>query len=252
MTDFADVLTPLSARLPLPQPARSRVLLEVSADLEAAYQHYLTRGLSEDEARRRAVEAFDLSDEALTGLVRVHTSSVRRLLDRLSGQARSRWERVVLAVVAATLAVVGGELVVRGGVASAAGPFVWPVFACGLVGTLLGVVKFYQIYVRQDHELRRARWGLDVIAALAAAQVFLGFFGAWFELFLAARLLRSDVGLAGIYLFNWLMRSAALLSVSLMGALLIAILWFTLARRVAAIADAEAMMLLTTRGEKSC
>ncbi|MGD2154707.1 MAG: hypothetical protein PVG79_15665 [Gemmatimonadales bacterium] len=243
MTDFAEVLRPLRARLPLPQPARTRVVLEIAADLEDMYRHYRALGLSEEEARVKAVEACDLSDEALAELVRVHTSSFRRLLDRLSAQAQSRWERGLLLIVAGTLTFVCLQVVVRGELVAVAGPQVWPSLICGLAGLTLGLAKFYQIYIKQDHELRRARRGLDAIMILAGAQVILGFLAAWFGLYLAARRITDDVEYAIVYLFNWLLGSAALLSVSLMGALLTAMVWFALARRVAGIAEAEAALL---------
>ncbi len=249
MTNFADVLGPLSARLPLPQPARSRVLLEVAADLEAAYEHYRAEGCSEEEARRRAAEAFDLSDTALAELVALHTSFARRMLDRLSSQARTRWERSLLLIVAGFLTYLGVELAVRGGIITDAGSFVWPVLICGAAGLLLGIAKLYQVYVKQDHEVRRARRGLDAIAVLAGAQLLLGFFGAWFELYLAAARISRSVDYALVHLFNWLLGSAALLSVSLTGALLTAMLWFAVASRVAGIEDAEAELLLAAKGE---
>lgn len=243
MTSFGEVLRPLRARLPLPQPARTRVLLEVAADLEDMYRHYRASGLSEEEARVRAVDTFDLSDAALAELVRVHTSFLRRLLDRLSAQAQSRWERGLLLIVAGTLAFVFVQVVLRGAIVAVAGAQVWPTLICGLAGMTVGLVKFYQIHIKQDHELRRARRGLDAIAMLAGAQVLLGFLIGWISLYLAARRIANDVEYAGVHLFNWLLSASATLSVSLMGALLTAMIWFALARSVAGIADAEAALL---------
>jgi hypothetical protein len=243
MRSFVEVLRPLSARLPLPQPARTRVLLEIAADLEDMYRHYRASGLSEEEARLKAVDTFDLSEEALSELVRVHTSFFRRLLDRLSSQAQSRWERGLLLVVAGTLSFVCVQLVLRGEIVAVAGTQVWPTLICGMAGLTLGLIKFYQLHIKQDHELRRARRGLDAIAILAGVQVFLGFLVAWFTLYLTARRMTEDVEYAGVHLFHWLLSASALLSVSLMGALLTAMIWFALARRVAGIADAEAALL---------
>jgi hypothetical protein len=243
VTSFVEVLRPLSARLPLPQPARTRVLLEIAADLEDMYRHYRASGLTEEEARLKAVNTFDLSEEALAELVRVHTSLFRRLLDRLSAQAQSRWERGLLLIVAGTLAFVCVQVVLRGELVAVAGTQVWPTLICGLTGLTLGLVKFYSIHIKQDHELRRARRGLDAIAILAGAQVFLGFLAGWFSLYLTARRMTGDVEYAGAHLFNWLLSASALLSVSLMGALLTAMIWFALARRVAGIAEAEAALL---------
>jgi len=220
------------------------VLLEVAADLTDMYRHYLDAGLSEDEARSKAMEAFVISDDALAELVRVHTTPFRRLLDRLSTQALSRSERVVLLIIGGVLVLVVGQVVLRGEVFRVAGWLAWPGLVCGTAGFVLGLIKFYQIYIKQDHELGRARRGLDAIALLAGAQVLLGFLGVWFGLYLAARQIAEDVSGATVHVFYWLQSSSALLAVSLTGALLTAIVWFWLARRVASIADAEAVLLM--------
>jgi len=246
MTDFADVLLPLSARLPLPQPARSRVLLEIAADLEAMYRHYREAGLSEAEARSKAVDAFDLSDQALADLVQVHTSAFRKLLDRLSVQAQSRWERTLLVLVAVAVAAAALRLYTGGPVIADAGWLVWPPLFCAAAGLLLGLAQSYQMSVRQESQPVRLRRGVDAVAVLAIAQCLLGFFGTYIGLYIAAWRIVGDVRNAFVYLFHWLLSGAALLSVSLSGALLTAMIWFALAKRAAVIADAEAMQLLAT------
>ena len=56
MSRFAELLGRTAARLDIPQPARSRVLLELAGDLDALYEHYRGLGLEEDEASRRVAE----------------------------------------------------------------------------------------------------------------------------------------------------------------------------------------------------
>ena len=69
MTRFTDTLTKLNDRLDLPQPVRSRILLEIASNLEALYPHFRGDGLCEEAARRQAVEHCDLSDEARARMV---------------------------------------------------------------------------------------------------------------------------------------------------------------------------------------
>lgn len=256
MTNFADVLLPLSARLPLPQPARSRVLLEIAADIEAMYRHYSNAGLSEAEAHAKAVEAFDLSDQALADLIQVHTSAFRKSLDRLSAQAQSRWERTLLLLVAVAVAFAALRLYTGGPVIADAGWLVWPPLLCAAAGLLLGAVKAYQIFVKQDQAPLRIRRGVDALAVLSIAQCVLGFLGTYVALYLAVWHITGDVRNAFVYLFEWLRSGAALLSVGLSGALLTAMIWFVLAKRAAVVADAEAMQLLAmaqgaTSGERA-
>jgi hypothetical protein len=47
MTRFSDTLRALNERLDLPQPVRSRILLEIAGDLEDLEQHFLDSGLSQ-------------------------------------------------------------------------------------------------------------------------------------------------------------------------------------------------------------
>ena len=75
MNRFAHVLKHAEDRLRAPEPARTRILLEMAADLEDGYRHYLERGLDEADAARRAEEAFSTSDETLRLLERVHQRS---------------------------------------------------------------------------------------------------------------------------------------------------------------------------------
>ena len=97
MSEFGSVLRSLSDRLDLPQPARSRVLIEVAADLADLEAVYAERGSTPEQAREQALERLDLSDEAIRELVRVHGSPLRRGLDRLGERGRRRWERLALA-----------------------------------------------------------------------------------------------------------------------------------------------------------
>ena len=83
MSDFAAALQRIDARLHLPQPARSRVILELASDLEDLYGHYQSKGLSKAEAREAALADLDASDEVLTALSEVHASGARRSMDRV-------------------------------------------------------------------------------------------------------------------------------------------------------------------------
>jgi hypothetical protein len=246
MTDFADVLLPLSDRLPLPQPVRSRVLLEIAADLQDLYKHYRDTGMSQAEARSKAIEACDLSEQALAELVDVHSSTFRKLLDRLSAQAQTRWERVLLALVAASVTVATLNVLLGEPLIADAGWMVWPSLLCAASALVLGSSIFYQIFIKQGRAPLRARRRVDAVAVLAIAQCLLGFLATYMGLYLAAWRMVGDARNAFLYVFNWLLSGAAVLSASLSGALLTAVIWFVLARRVAVIADAEAMQLLAT------
>ncbi len=90
MSRFAGELRETCERLSLPQPTRSRVLLEISADMEDLYHLNRERGLSESEAHTLAVENCDLSYDSLAALTEIHTGPARRILDTLPSEILSR------------------------------------------------------------------------------------------------------------------------------------------------------------------
>ena len=59
MSRFADVLNQVRDRLEIPEPSRTRIVLEMASDLEDSYQYYLDQGHDEAEAARLARETFD-------------------------------------------------------------------------------------------------------------------------------------------------------------------------------------------------
>ena len=71
MNRFGGVLQKARDQLQIPEPARTRVLLEMASDLEDSYQIYLSQGCDEPEAVRRAEESFGTSEEALKHLVNI-------------------------------------------------------------------------------------------------------------------------------------------------------------------------------------
>ena len=72
---FAPGLTRVSAALPLPEPARTRLVLEMAGDLEMVYAHHRAAGRSEEEAARLAEEKVLASAEVLSRLAAVHRAA---------------------------------------------------------------------------------------------------------------------------------------------------------------------------------
>lgn len=250
MTRFDEAIVDLGNRLAIPQPARSRVLLEIAADMEDLYRASIAEGLSEDEARRRTLEQFGPSEEAIRDLVEVHSTAVKRLLDGLSEQARSRWERGLLAVLVVFAVFVGGQPLTGGRLLSGMTVLAWPVLIFAAIGFLIGTTRIYSLFIKKDHDMRRLRSGLSPLIALALVELLLGFAGAWVGLFLAVLRILDDIESSGIYLFDWMLRSSATLCFSMIAAMLLALTWMVLVARVAAIEQAEAALLLRPRNSE--
>lgn len=244
MSRFAELLRRTADRLEIPQPARSRVLLELAGDLEDSYEHYRGLGLEEAEAARKVEERFDVSDEVLVQLVRLHHPAFRRWLDRFSVQAQSLWERVMLAVVLLFVVGMTGGLLFSTTFFGDAGPWVWPavVAAIGAVGIFLA--KGYQLFIKKDHEIRSLRTLLPTLMIVACASLFVGIFAYFLGMYLAMIRATADFENVGVYITRWLMSSTATMIVSLLVAVLAALFWFVLMAKVRRIESAEAALLL--------
>jgi hypothetical protein len=247
MSRLSEVLREIDGRLDLPQPARSRLLLEIAGDLEDLVRDFEGRGLSHEDALERALELCDLSDEAISQLVAVHAGGYRRFLERLSEQGRRWWERALLGLLFAGVLAGTGRLVLSARVFRDAGPLVWPVLALGAAGLLLVLPKLYAAWLRQDHDARRLRRGLAVVPALACANLSIGILGAWLGLYFVARRASLEEEPSTWFFASWLQASAALLVVCLLTVILLFCAWFLLASKLARIERAEAELLLLER-----
>lgn len=244
------LLRSLADRLDLPQPARSRVLIEVAADLADLEEIYLERGESPERARAMAAERLDLSDAAIRELVRVHGSPLRRGLDRLGERGRRRGERLALAALLLFLLAGTRALVPTRGMLSDAGPGLWVIAGLLIAGVLLAAAKAYALWGRDESDPRRLRTGLDAILLLAGLLVGSGITLWWLGLWRVAReAAGAGAGPAAGAgpVVQWLTGGSALVVVSFQAAILLGLLWLMLSGRTARIERGEAEMLLVGR-----
>jgi len=238
------VLAALAERLDLPQPARSRLLLEVAADLADLEAAYRARGLDPDAARARALERLDLSDEALRDLVRLHGSPLRRALDRLGETGRRRGERLGLVALLAFLVLGTGALAPVPGLLADSGRGVWLVAAVTIPGLLLAAAKAYAIWGRDEHDPRRLRRGLDALLALAGLAAAVGLVGWWLGLRDVAVAAEGAPEAALGFGLAWLISGSATVVVGIQAAVLLGLLWLALAGKVSRVEREEADLLL--------
>lgn len=244
MNEFSGHLKDIAARLPIPEPARSRVLLEIATDMEDLLNHHLATGMDRADAVSEVEEQFDLSEEALRGLVEVHTSSYRGPLARISRQTRSPWERAILVIVALVVAAGLVTQMLQPGLFRAGGILTYvvlPVLGIALgVGAWKGAALF-----RVGKQLRMPipRGGIRSLVTLALLLVGTGFAGVWVQLYRAGLQIREVPRLALVHLVDWLYASSATLVVALSGAVLTGLLWFSLEARAAALEERAAQTL---------
>ena len=246
MSDFSSQIRQFSARLPIPEPARSRVLLEMATDMEDLLEHYLAKGMERKAALRNVEEHFDLSDEALKELVQVHTSPLQRSLEGLSGQIRSRWERGVLALVALFVILGLARQLVHPPLYHTAGPLALLLLAILALGGGIGVWRAVSLFGPSSRNGGRpaSRKGLQSLPFLSLLLLGLGFAGIWVELYRSALVIRRTPGMALRFLVEWLHMASATLVVALSGSLLVALLWFFLEARASQLDERAAASLM--------
>lgn len=244
MSRFSGLLREISERLDLPQPDKSHILLEVASDLEDMYLFFREKGLGEEEAARRAEERLDLSDEALAELVEIHESGLRKLLGRISEQARSRWERVLLAMAVIVIAAYSGRRILSAELYERASRFVWPILLFALAALVITIWQIYKLYLKKDHDTRTLGVGLPWLIAPGAASLLTALIGVLYEFHRSAGIAVEEVDRSLVFLVECALRSSAMLMVGLVAAIAIGIVWFVLMNKVRSIEIAEAAWLI--------
>jgi hypothetical protein len=232
MSRFNQALLAADARLSVPEPARSRILLEIAADMEDLYEEYLGRGTSEAEAEAAVMDHFDLSDEALRELVRVHDTPLQRSLEKVSGNVRGPWSQLLMAVLALLVTVGSGNLLFRMRLYGDASNLVWIVVPILILGLILAGGKTRSLYRAGPTWSPSLGHGLSRLLGLAVVILVVTGAGLWVELYLSALRIRSAPAETMIHLLGWLYMASATLVVALSSALVLGFLWFFLQARV--------------------
>ncbi len=169
MERFGPALRRVAAELDLPGRARTELLLELAADLEAIYEHHRARGLPEDEAARRAEAAVLCSSEVIRRLGRLHVSPWRGWAEEMSARLSGGLDLVVFSV--GVLPVVAAGLGISVWVlAERPTPLAWSVLS---VGALLLAATAGEV-VRLLRNRASGRTYLPTLLVLAAMAPALG------------------------------------------------------------------------------
>jgi hypothetical protein len=241
MSGFDVELRRLAEELELPEPVRSRTLLELRSDLESMASALRGRGLEEGEARRRALTLLLPGPEERAALERVHRPLYQRLVDRFSVKGRHRLERLALVVVASLYLAGGLATLSRLDLLSSPSPWLWPVLALSALIVVAGAGALFQAFVLGARDGMH-RWR-GALVALGAATLASAFAGAMADFYGVASRLALNAGRSLPELVGWLQRDAALLSVALLAASAAGLFWLATSIRIAVAEQAEAAAL---------
>ncbi len=252
MNEFTAHLRDISRRLPISEPARSRILVEIAADMDDLLQHHMDAGMEEEAAVQAVLDRFRFSDEALRELAHVHDSTLQRSLEGLARQAGSRWERAILALLTLFLGIAMARVLAEPSLLADAGPVVFGMIAVLAFGVGTAVWQGVAL-VRIGRGTGRAipwqgRQRLRVLPLLAGLLFLLGFGGVWVDLYRAALRMRSAPSETLVFLAHWLHMASATLVVALAGGLLVGLLWFFLETRATDLETRAAAQLLDATG----
>ena len=256
MKKFTPILKRINEKLDLPQPTKSRIILEIASDLEDTYHLYLKKGLSEQEAVQKAVEKFSLTDDALIELTSIHQSFFRKLMDKLSDQGQTRWERFVLFLVLLSVIIVGVKVVFSAHFFLQASKYIFPILGSFFGVVMISFAKIYQFYIKKDHHIKNLHKGLSTILILGSINLFLGVFGYIIELYSFPRTpMYSGLFDAIVTVLNTndqtffrtveqIMKCSSMAMVCTFVTIFTALVWFFLYNKIRKIEQAEAAFLL--------
>ncbi|MBN2185643.1 MAG: hypothetical protein JW746_09975 [Candidatus Krumholzibacteriota bacterium] len=239
MKRFRRVLKEINRKLDLPQQEKSRILLEIGSDLEDMYQLYLAQGYTDQEAIERAEEKFDISDDALEELVRIHQTIFARLLSRLSEQAQSRWEKALMVTILLLIALLSGQHLFSTGFFGRTGSFIWPLAAISIIAGMLTIRHTYMIYLKKDHRTGRLRGGLIWFPALGIGSLMAGIFGSSVETMRMVRAVAADLDTTHLKIVQCAIKGSSMMILSLLVAIASSLIWFILVNKVKQIELAE-------------
>jgi len=229
MKRFARILSEAHDQLQIPEPSRTRVLLEMASDLEDSYRFHLSQGLDETEAVRRAEEAFGTSEEALKHLTRIHETGLGGMHNRLSGQVGRPWEKVLLLIIVAFEVLAAAKIVSHEAFFMFVSPFLWAIAALALGALVVTVWKLYQIFLSTGSDVRQIRSGLGALLFFAGASLAVTWCGFLFHI---QRFFRVNYETAPESLFTnfagWMATISFMMILGLLLAMLTSLIWFVL------------------------
>jgi len=244
MKEFLSVLGEIENKLNIPQPARSRVLLEIGMDMEDTFNLYLEKGMSRKTAIQKTKEQFNPSDDIIAELSELHQSLYTRLVDKLSGQFQSKIEKTGMVVLIIFIALFSGKIIISNSFFFNASSLTLPVMGIGFLAIVLSLNKAFNLYIKMDHNISRLRNGLPSILFLGGASLLAGVIGFFIETYHFFGEAAFNIDNFLMLFTGYLIRISSMMMISLLLTLLVATIWFILINKVLRIEQSESEMLM--------
>lgn len=258
MNRFKKTLQEINQRLVLPQPLKSRVMLEMSADLNDAYEYFLKNGMNSVQAQKKAEEKFTLTDQSIEELAMMHQSFFRKLADNTSQYRLSIWEKVCVTTILLILGYVSVNVLLSENFKMFGSVYNWPILGFTLGAIALFIYKSYLLYLKKDHQPLEIRRGLTALLIFGGLSFFTSFMGYFIDLYHLAdtpfiflnNLMLLTISTAdGItveflrQIANWFSQTMAMIMFGMISTILCAVFWIILEHKVIKIEIAESSYL---------
>ncbi len=254
MKQFVPLLKKINEKLDLPQPIKSKIILEMAADLSDLYETYCAKGLVAEEAKVKAEEMLDASEETLAELAKVHTTGFRKFLDRISMRTQVTWEKIMLVLIIIVIAVSSGKAILMNSFFHNGSNFIWPILFSLFGIIVLTITKYYQLYIKKDHRPKKLQSGMNLILYIGILNIIIGALGYTFEMlvsggkgsmFIAYFLIIIDTRSPEAFqllieITNALVKSSSIMMICILATITTALLWFGLMSKILKIEQAEA------------
>lgn len=243
---FLPTLREVERELTVPLPERVRILQELEFDLEEFQERLVAEGLSERDAREKALDVLVPHGVALQALESVHEPIYVRVTRRLRGIQLEVLERRLLLLSVAMVLLAETVALFQADLLDDPSPFLLPLLVVGGVLFAATTAKTFQLLIKRDHAAPQS--GLGAILGLSIVTLGIGLGGTIFDLYRLAAVLEREPALAETVAIGWLIRDAALLAVALILSLAGGLAWFLLKQWVVTLtsARADALGLKTT------
>jgi hypothetical protein len=258
MNRFKETLQEINQRLVLPQPLKSRVMLEMSADLNDAYDYFIQQGKNPMQAQKMAEEKFTLTDQSIKELAMMHQSFFRKLADSTSQYRINILEKACVAIILFILAYLSVSVLLSENFKMFASIYNWPILGFTLSAISFFLYKSYVLYLKKDHQPLEIRRGLTVLLLFGGLSFFTSFMGYFIDLlyladtpfiFLNNLMLVTISATDGIsieflrQMANWFSQTMAMIMFGMLSTILSAVFWIILEHKVIKIEIAESQYL---------
>lgn len=203
--------------LALPLPTRTRLIHELTQDLDGLTRRLVARGVPLEEARRRAMETLAPDPVTLAEIEALALPRYRRLTAGLQPSRLRLVERGALALATVALLALEASALVGAGLLDDPSAFLGPVLALGTLTIVTVVAKAFQLGVKGEH--RQPRRGLRLVDGLVGLILCTAVVGTLVDFIGLATVMEATPAGGHDLVAAWVVRDAALLSTGIILAL---------------------------------